>query len=41
MYDEKLMNEEELNQLKLTTKQIERLLNGYFIFLRKKKTALP
>jgi len=28
MYDEKLMNEEELNQLKLTAKQIERLLNG-------------
>jgi len=32
MYDEKLMNEEELNQLKLTAKQIERLLNGYIIF---------
>ena len=40
MYDEKLLNEEELNHLKLTAKQIERLLNGYIIFLRKKKTAL-
>ncbi len=40
MYDEKLINEEELNQLKSTAKQIERLLNGYIIFLRKKKTAL-
>ncbi len=40
MHDEKLMNKEELFQLKLKAKQIERLLNGYIIFLRKKKTAL-
>ena len=40
MYDEKFISEDELKQLNLTAKQIERLLNGYIIFLRNKKTAL-
>lgn len=36
-YDENYLREEKLNDLKSNAKEIERMLNGYLLFLRKKR----
>lgn len=39
-YDENYLQEEKLNDLKSKAKEIERMLNGYLSFLRKKRDEL-